>query len=108
MISVVAVRTVKRTLPSKKKFAAVINGDIKTAKETSQKQNAKLKYVALAKVTIHVRTVIVLHRAIPPNIFTKRKKYKEAGEFIQSNDYAKFVKIADKWTMQYGRFNEKK
>ncbi|MBI1938619.1 MAG: DUF3795 domain-containing protein [Ignavibacteriales bacterium] len=33
----------------------------------------------------------------------KYKKYKEAVEFIQSNGYAEFVELADKWKMQYGK-----
>ncbi len=34
----------------------------------------------------------------------KYKKYKEAIEFIWSNGYAKFIKIADKWKIQYGKY----
>jgi hypothetical protein len=34
----------------------------------------------------------------------KYKKYKEALEFIRENGYDKFLKIADKWSMQYGKY----
>jgi hypothetical protein len=34
----------------------------------------------------------------------KYKKYKEALEFIRKNGYKKFIKIADTWTMQYGKY----
>jgi hypothetical protein len=34
----------------------------------------------------------------------KYKKYKEAIEFIRKNGYNKFIKIADTWTRQYGKY----
>jgi hypothetical protein len=34
----------------------------------------------------------------------KYRKYKEALEFIRKNGYCKFMKIADTWTMQYGKY----
>ena len=34
----------------------------------------------------------------------KYKKYKEAIEFIRSNSYEEFIKIADTWKMQYGKY----
>ena len=34
----------------------------------------------------------------------KYKKYREAIEFIRSNGYAKFIKIADQWKIQYGKY----
>lgn len=34
----------------------------------------------------------------------KYKKYKEAIEFIRKNGYNKFIKIADNWIMQYGKY----
>jgi len=34
----------------------------------------------------------------------KYKKYKEALEFIRENGYDKFLEIADKWRMQYGKY----
>lgn len=57
---------------SKKKFAAVVNGDIKAAKETSQKQNAKLKSAVSTKDIIHVQTAVTLPRVIPFKNFTTR------------------------------------
>ncbi len=38
----------------------------------------------------------------------KYKKYKEAIDFIIQNKYEKFVKIANQWSMQYGKFDLKK
>lgn len=34
----------------------------------------------------------------------KYKKYKEAIEFIRANGYEVFLKIANKWKMQYGKY----
>jgi hypothetical protein len=34
----------------------------------------------------------------------KYKKYKEAIEFIRSTDYEKFIQIADRWKIQYGKY----
>jgi hypothetical protein len=34
----------------------------------------------------------------------KYKKYKEALDFIKANGYDKFIRIADKWKMQYGKY----
>ena len=34
----------------------------------------------------------------------KYKKYKEAIEFVRSNGYAAFIKIADGWKMLYGKY----
>lgn len=34
----------------------------------------------------------------------KYKKYNEAIDFIRSNGYEKFLKIADDWKMQYGKY----
>ena len=34
----------------------------------------------------------------------KYKKYKEAINFIIKNGYEKFLKITNKWTMQYGKY----
>jgi len=34
----------------------------------------------------------------------KYKKYKQAIDFINSNGYEKFLEIADKWKMQYGKY----
>jgi hypothetical protein len=36
----------------------------------------------------------------------KYKKYKEAIDYIIANGYEKFITIADKWTMQYGKYNK--
>jgi len=55
---------------SKKKVTAVVNGDIKTAKETSQ--NAKLKSAVSTKDIIHVQTAVTLPRVIPFKNFTTR------------------------------------
>lgn len=35
----------------------------------------------------------------------KYKKYKEALDFIKANGYKKFISIADKWKMQYGKYS---
>ncbi len=32
----------------------------------------------------------------------KYKKYKEALDFIRANGYAKFIRIADGWKLEYG------
>jgi hypothetical protein len=34
----------------------------------------------------------------------KNRKYKEALDFIRANGYREFIKIADKWKMQYGKY----
>jgi len=34
----------------------------------------------------------------------KYKKYKEALDFIKANGYEEFIKIADGWKMQYGKY----
>lgn len=34
----------------------------------------------------------------------KYKKYKEAIIYIRRNGYKKFLEIADKWSMQYGKY----
>jgi hypothetical protein len=34
----------------------------------------------------------------------KYKKYKQAIEFIRENGYPKFLKIANKWKCQYGKY----
>jgi len=34
----------------------------------------------------------------------KYKKYKEALDFIKANGYDKFIKIADGWKVQYGKY----
>jgi hypothetical protein len=34
----------------------------------------------------------------------KYKKYKEALDFIRENGYAAFIKLADGWKMQYGKY----
>ncbi|MBN2407835.1 MAG: DUF3795 domain-containing protein [Elusimicrobia bacterium] len=34
----------------------------------------------------------------------KYKKYREAIDYIRSNGYKKFIKIADNWKMQYGKY----
>lgn len=34
----------------------------------------------------------------------KYKKYEEALDFIRANGYAEFLKIADEWKMQYGKY----
>lgn len=34
----------------------------------------------------------------------KYKKYKQAIEFIRENSYEQFLKIADRWKMQYGKY----
>ena len=31
-------------------------------------------------------------------------KYKEALDFIRANGYEEFVKIVDRWSMQYGKY----
>jgi len=36
----------------------------------------------------------------------KYKKYKEAIEFIRANGYDKFIKIANGWKMQYGKYKQ--
>jgi len=36
----------------------------------------------------------------------KYKKYKEAVVFIRKNGYEKFIKIANKWKMQYGKYEK--
>lgn len=38
----------------------------------------------------------------------KYKKYKEAITFIIKNGYEKFFNIANKWKMQYGKYNDGK
>lgn len=35
----------------------------------------------------------------------KYKKYKQAIEFIRENGYAKFIQIADKWKIAYGKYD---
>jgi hypothetical protein len=34
----------------------------------------------------------------------KYKKYKEAIDFIRVNSYREFIRIADTWSMQYGKY----
>jgi hypothetical protein len=34
----------------------------------------------------------------------KYKKYKEALEYIKANGYKEFIKIADGWKLQYGKY----
>ena len=34
----------------------------------------------------------------------KYKKYKQAIDFIRENGYTEYLKIADQWTMQYGKY----
>jgi hypothetical protein len=34
----------------------------------------------------------------------KYKKYKEALDFIKANGYEEFIKIANTWKMQYGKY----
>lgn len=38
----------------------------------------------------------------------KYKKYKQAIDYIRSNDYPIFLKQTEKWTMQYGKYEEEK
>ena len=38
---------------------------------------------------------------------TKYKKYKEALEYIRSNGYADFIRIADTWKIQYGKYERR-
>lgn len=35
----------------------------------------------------------------------KYKKYKEAIEFIRVHGYERFLEVAGKWTMQYGKYD---
>ena len=34
----------------------------------------------------------------------KYRKYKEAIEFIRANGYEEFIRVAEPWKMQYGRY----
>jgi hypothetical protein len=34
----------------------------------------------------------------------KYKKYKQATDFIRAHGYARFLKIANKWKIQYGKY----
>lgn len=86
-----AVHTAKSVPPTKTKHAADVNGGIKKASETSQKQNAKLKSAVSIKVITHVPIAAVSHHAILSKNFIKRNHTNTKSTKRQSSLFKRAV-----------------
>ena len=81
--------------------------------EIYQKLNAKMKKCCISKQLVSCADCQELNSCSIIQEFYKKngykyKKYKQAIDYIQSNGYPLFLKQTEKWTMQYGKYEEEK